>query len=321
LVKRLKSKKGIGTALGSIFFIIIAVTSIAAIVTISSYETRYQEVKETMVKWNSDHLSENLEIKDALPSSNPNYDYYLLINNIGGVTVNIARIYVHDVNASTFEIFDLETGIGTGFANSTINTGKSHHKLMINATALDNNHIYEFTLATDRGRQFSYIKEPPEEEGDYTEIYPIVIVADHYNFQYTAGTMTEFEQAYVKLKGTDRTLYRVKLNNTTNKRIYFWDNCTMLQMQGAVGQVVERYIVSDTSTSNPDNLVTFSSQYMDPGNAIYVYFAATAPSGNIWQTEPNNKDYYVIGFLLCFIYEGETITRNISLPCLMQELE
>ena len=49
-------------------------------------------------------------------------------------------------------------------------------------------------------------------------------------------------------------------------------------------------------------------------------FAATIEGGNEWQDKSDKEDYYLIGFLISFVYEGETITRTISLPNLIQEL-
>jgi hypothetical protein len=97
----------------------------------------------------------------------------------------------------------------------------------------------------------------------------------------------------------------------------------MLQIQGAVGAITIRYVVSNltqppTKNKNP---IPFTSQTLNPYSSQYLYFGATTPAGNQWQKEPSVQGYYLVGFLLYFRYQGESEIRNISLPPLTQELK
>jgi hypothetical protein len=97
----------------------------------------------------------------------------------------------------------------------------------------------------------------------------------------------------------------------------------MLQIQGAVGAITVRYIVSNQSTPYPPpdgNLIKFTTQIIEPGSSQYVYFAATTPGGSQWQSEPDKEGYYLVGFLIWFRYNGESEDRVISLPSIIQEL-
>jgi hypothetical protein len=65
----------------------------------------------------------------------------------------------------------------------------------------------------------------------------------------------------------------------------------------------------------------FSSQVIEPGAAQYVYFAGDSISNPGWAVEPDKKELYQIGFLMFFIYEGETEVRSVGLPVLPQQLQ
>ncbi|KON28136.1 hypothetical protein AC481_02535, partial [miscellaneous Crenarchaeota group archaeon SMTZ-80] len=114
-------------------------------------------------------------------------------------------------------------------------------------------------------------------------------------------------------------LYRILVNNTTDRRVYLHENCTMLQMVGKVGQANPRYIVSNQSTSTPDNIIAFSNQSIPPKAERYLYFTASTPGGTDYRAE-FSQAYYLIGFLFRFTYEGESELRYISLPVVPQEL-
>ncbi|MCW3974808.1 MAG: hypothetical protein NWE86_01005, partial [Candidatus Bathyarchaeota archaeon] len=292
-------------------------------------QTRYLNVREDMIEWDIDRFSENLNItRIEQPSSYSNYTYDILVKNEGGVLINVERIYVFDNETQEMEVLDKQVNSSVKGYNGTsgvIIQGEGNHPVFINASAELNSTPYEryrIVLCTERGRQFSYIYPPTpfETNSSYYGEYPLVISDDYDNFQYTAGLMTEFESAFVKPRGTDRTLYRLLLNNTTDKRIYLWENTTMLQMQGAVGAITEKFIVSSNSSSNPDNLVAYSNQSIEARSEGYIYFAAATVGGNTWQTESDKKDYHIVGWILWFKYEGETEIKNVSLFSIIQKL-
>ena len=62
------------------------------------------------------------------------------------------------------------------------------------------------------------------------------------------------------------------------------------------------------------------SQTMDPGDSQYVYFGALDVGRNVWGLEANKKEHYIVGILICFKYEGETLVRNLPIPPIIQEL-
>jgi hypothetical protein len=176
--RSIKSRKGIGTAIGTAFFIIIVLMSIVAFWTISGYEIATQNVRQTMTKWDVERISENLNVRNVSQPvskmSGQKYDVNIIVDNNGGVTVNIARIYVLDQNNNDLNVSGPMNLSATqprfGFNQSTINTGEVSHIIPVSVTpnlasALSASHKCRIILTTDRGRQFSYTYPPPNSGG------------------------------------------------------------------------------------------------------------------------------------------------------------
>jgi hypothetical protein len=258
------------------------------------------------------------------------------IQNIGAVTAHLVSLWLSAYNGEGEPIWQRQYEINIWISPGEVRTdfGQDLYtyilvkpgqagEIQASIELPNRGWMYNIKVVTERGNAAIYQLTPviPSPVGAGGGGYPIVIVADHYNFQYAAGIMTRFESAYRKPAKTDNTLYRILLNNTTNKRIILHKNCTMLHMAGKVGQAELRYIVSDQNALRlpPSKLIPFTSQVIDPGRAEYVYFAASTPGGDAWKDEPGQA-YWIVGFIITFQYEGEAEIRNISLPSIPQEL-
>jgi len=112
--KHVYSKKGVGTALGAVFFIGIVLLSLTALITISSYQMKYLQTKDKMIEWDIKRMSENIAIVNLIqPSKKPGYTFDLIVNNTGGVLVKIVRIYIYDNKYwITYHIFDEQKAPG-----------------------------------------------------------------------------------------------------------------------------------------------------------------------------------------------------------------
>ena len=315
---------------------------------IGAFQARYQAVTDKMNVWDTERISENLNIRDVsrivevLKSGVKWYNLTIFVDNNGGVTVNIARIYVLDQDLNKLYTIDpnaltaIPPTLGFLSRNSTINTGEVSRLILVSepeitqgtpgalASALKASHKCRIILATDRGRQFSY--SYPSSSGSGGGGYAIIIDDASENFQYAAGNMMAFQSATVKVKGTDHTLYRVKIRNTTDKLILLTNKCEMLHMTGAQGQATPRWIVSPANlnrlpTGNIplDGLTVFSTQSIASGASEYIYLAASAVGGTTFLSEPGQGDY-LVSFILYFKYDGETEERNIPMPAMPQEL-
>jgi hypothetical protein len=320
------SKKGISTAIGSVFLTILIIMTISATLAIEAHHNDYYKVRDEVFEQVIKNESESLDITDIVnPSNDSDYTFDIELNNEGGVLTEVVRIYIYDNdNKLLFGLYDRQNATGgIGFTGGYLLPGDGGHIIKINATdSLDNSTSYRYTITvcTERGNQFNY-DYPKPWETPTGEGYPLVIVSSDDNFQFTYSGDFEFKSAHVKAKGTTKTLYRVLINNTTDETIYLQENCTMLQLQGAVGEITERFIVQDNSSSEEAKPETFVNQTLDPGSMNYLYFGASTVGGDIWQNEPNKTGYYIISFILWYRYEGESDIRTIGTFAIVQELK
>ncbi|MCX6659144.1 MAG: hypothetical protein NTX81_02000 [Candidatus Bathyarchaeota archaeon] len=175
--RSLRSRKGLSTAVGTAFYIIVVLISLSSMWAIGAFQARYQAVTDKMNVWDTERISENLNIRSVSQPvskmSGQKYDINIVVDNNGGVTVNIARIYVLDQNNNKLNVSDPMNLSATqprfGFNHSTINTGEVSHVIPVSVTpnlasALSTSppHECRIILTTDRGRQFSYNYPPPE---------------------------------------------------------------------------------------------------------------------------------------------------------------
>jgi|GEM_PF-6943007 len=164
--KHVYSKKGVGTALGAVFFIGIVLLSLTALITISSYQMKYLQTRDKMIEWDIKRMSENIAIVNLIqPSKKPGYTFDLIVNNTGGVLVKIVRIYIYDNKYNNLSIFDKQISGGNGFINGEIMPGEGNHTINIkaqNPLADDSPYRYRIIACTERGRQFSFSYPKPE---------------------------------------------------------------------------------------------------------------------------------------------------------------
>lgn len=325
----LSSRKGVGTALGSAFFIIIVALSLSALFTMSIYEAGYQEVRDQMTEQDIDRMSEELSIRNVEDSIMANYSFDMLIDNIGGAYVNTARIYVYDqTNKTNFFVCDAQNGTGAGFINGTINLGEVGHRISVDGTDLYATHKYRIVLATDRGRQFSYSYPPTPYggEGDSGKGYALIIADVTGNFQYqdTRFAYHVWKNAWMKIKSPVDThpLFRVLINNTTEKDIVLQNGSYMLTLGKSDGSQANlvRYIVSKSTDVDHPAPTPFDSQIIPAGSSDYVWFAmGEMQLAGQWIGD-SSTGYFHTSFTLCYNYLGETEERILSLPACAQKI-
>jgi hypothetical protein len=135
-----RSRKGIGSAIGTAFFIGIVIASIIVAMLISAYQTRYLNTREDMVAWDIERASEDLNItRIDQPSEDSNYRFDIIVANHGGVLMKIARVYVYDEdNGTLWGIFDKQTAPADAGLNGTsceIIQGIGGHAIKVNHQA------------------------------------------------------------------------------------------------------------------------------------------------------------------------------------------
>jgi len=264
----------------------------------------------------------------------------IAVSNVGGVTAHLVQMWITKFKSiGNYDPvwqtqYAIDTYISPGETIPNYGSSGKFIKIIVTTTvtttvlnsltSFDSSSHYIVKIVTARGN--AAISEYPQTF--YSTIfssggtgYPLVIEDGNGNFQYSAGVVDKYRSAYVKPKGTDQTIYRLKIRNTTNKTIVLEADTSMIQLQSDVqlGQTALRYVVSNSST-NSGGLVNFGSQTINPGAEQYLYFAAISPGGTDWYKETQNKGDTLVGFMMWFHYYGETYRRTIGLPALYQRI-
>ena len=342
-----RSRKGLSTAVGTAFFIIVVMISLSSMWAIGAFQARYQEVTDKMNAWDTQRISENLNIRKVDPPAEVSnvaqtvywYNFTIYVDNNGGVTVNIARIYVLDQDNNELYIVDPNALSATppplGFLsrNSTINTGEVSRVIRVSepeisrgnpgllATALLN-YKCRIILTTDRGRQFSY-SYPAPSSGAGGGGYAIVVSDNTYNFRYmdTKYSDAQWSNAWIKISSASNwnPLYKVLLNNTTTKTVVVQNGSYMLQI-GQSANVV-RFIVSSSSDIHNSHPTPFVTQTIPAKSSAWLFFAASlpVPQHGDWVGDPG-QSYLHTSFTICFNYQGDPENRILSLPAMGQRI-
>jgi len=321
------SRKGVGTALGAVFFITLAIMSITAMWAISFYEARYQRVREEMNDFDVQRISENLNVKAVENSTHAGYAYDIVEDNLGGVTVNVARIYVYDQNTSALKIYDPQTELGYGFTNGTIAPGEANHRIPVKGEPLNETHEYRIILATDRGRQFSVTKTPVRERGapmaGKGEATLLVVTFNLESFQYKDIKHDIWTSAWSKPRSMEKEhpLYRVNITNTGSKDIELKASSIMEQIKVGEGETSsERYICSEKTDVHNNNPTPFVYQRIPAYSWRYVYFAGKDIDMSKWVDDPAPSAYHV-SFVIYFNYVGENDIFIIYVTDIIQEIK
>jgi hypothetical protein len=291
---------------------------------------RYNQVANERTESNADMLAEKFIILDG--QRNDDGALNLTVLNYGSELAQIVDVWITQKNENGSFQKLYQTSYWINPAETVYEFGE--HNVTELPNGLDLNCInltqpvapninYTIKLVSSRGNAASYmiLYTSPDDGGGGGGFYSLTIADAHDNFQYAKEDNMTFQGAYVKPRSTSKTLYRLLLNNTTEKRIFFHNNCSMLQKLYAGGADQHRYIVSNLSDTSNSDPTEFSSQVIEPGIAQYIYFAGDATTTPSWQPEPVQKGYYQIGFLIFFTYEGETEVRSLGLPVISQELQ
>jgi len=259
-------RKGIGTVLGAVYFIMIVITIFNVIMWEANQYSAYQQTVSLMNQDDQDRMSEGLEFPYPVieyPINETGSIYDLLVRNTGSISVSVARIYVYKMFSNQMWILEKDINFTNGF----INSGEINHKIRVVSShdmrpsdpSVPNFIIY---LATERGRTFStyYPKTvseypPPGVNVGWIDIGPLRFIYDYRSLNYTTNTMSTPAPAWIlkPYTGTTPLLFSVKVINLSNvsdiwlKR-YCVFNCIELSWSGASGKTASFFIVDKLST-------------------------------------------------------------------------
>ncbi|MEM2228323.1 MAG: hypothetical protein QXR82_05945 [Candidatus Bathyarchaeia archaeon] len=331
--KSIHSRKGVGTALGAVFYIGLVIFSLATLILISSYQMKYLQARDEMFEWDIKRMSENLNIISInQPSNRLGYTFDIIVNNTGGVLVKIARIYIYDNNEDKlWGIFDKQKTPGeNGFINGEIIPGEGNHVISVKAQkALANEPVYRYRIivATERGRQFSFSyplpKLPPPSPPTTGEFSVLVVTFNLESFQYKDLDHVKWQPAWSKLRSFDKQhpLYRVNITNTGDKDIELQAQSWMGQQKVTTGEIKAiRYICSNKTEIWNRTPTPFDKLIIPAHSWRYVWFAGRDIKQSDWVNDPE-PDIYHVSFIIYFNYVGEQGTFIMYVTDIVQEIQ
>jgi len=341
---RFLGRRAVSGAISGMFVVLIFVAAVSALLAYNTSLDRYNQAVSERNRMEWERLNEKITIPYAERLSDGTLN--ATIQNIGAVTAHLVGLwlssYDNDREPKWQQQYSLDIWISPGETKTNFGQNTPYYKYtLIKPNQVSeppfielqsSGWIYTIKIVTERGNTAVYHLIPPPPVGAVGGGggYPLIIVADHYNFQYMDKKTADksFKSAYIKKSSSenDHPLYRILLNNTTNMKIILYKNSTMLQIgYGGGSNVIVRYIVSNLTNIQNNTPTKFSSQTINPGGSQYVYFATQDIENPSWVGDPtgggSSSPYYMVGFLIVFRYEGESEVRSISLPALIQKLE
>jgi len=216
------------TIFGALFFVILILMGFNLMLWNFAQFDAYNRVITTM------GLSDQQRSAEALTFNPPGImntgsPFNFTVNNIGGVTSTIARIYVQNLaplnvgspcQGATGCIADPNGS--TTFNNPNIKNGESFHLVKVTGIAIDNSG-YRIIVATTRGNQFSFYFPWPSNLGGgsnsnstNTAHGALDVKFDLNSFNFTRGTQTVPQQGWTVPYSTNVIWWVKVVNNAVN---------------------------------------------------------------------------------------------------------
>ena len=304
----IRAKKGMSTVFGGLFFIILILMGFNLLVWGFIQYDNYNTSLRQMGQNDALASSENLVPTNPGAQNFSSTGFNVPVNNLGGTTVSIARIYITNVsptgstNCTTGPcLVDPAPGTsnctGNGncfFTNGNVAAGEINHLIhvtmptAISGQSLNDGSAWRVILASTRGRLFSFFYPWPitpvnvgNPGGNFvTNIGPLSIYFDFKSFNFTQGAQTSSQSAFC-MPSSSTVVVWVKLANTATDSGVTLAGSTMMQMQpysaNGFGQFVRTWIVSPTSV-NPASITPYN-QVTNP------YFLPAAPANGAAPTQ------------------------------------
>jgi hypothetical protein len=297
----IRAKRGMSTIFGGLFFIILMLMAFNLM--LWSF-IQYDNYNSTLFKMSqNDQLasSENLVPFNPGAQNFTSYGFNIPVNNLGGTTVSIARIYITNISPTggtqcttsgaslgpcLIDSPATQNCAGNGncyFSNGNIAAGEINHLIHVTGLRIDDGSGYRVILSSTRGRLYSFFFPWPvtpvnigNGQGQFvTNIGPLSIYFDFKSFNFTTGAQTQSNSAFCMPAGVTSVLW-VKLANTATDSGVTLLGPTMMELQpysaNGFGQFVRTWIVSPTSV-NPNSITAYNS------NTNPYFLPAAGPNG------------------------------------------
>lgn len=286
-----RAKKGMSTVFGGLFFVILILMGFNLMLWGFIQYDNYNTNLRLMNQNDQMAAAENLVPTNPGAQNFTSNGFNIPVNNLGGTTVSIARIYITNVSPTGSTnclnnpcIIDPSPGTsnctGNGvcfFTNGNIAAGEINHLIhvtmptSISGQTVNDGSAYKFILTSTRGRLFSFfypwpinpvtITGPPG--GNFvTNIGPLSIYFDFKSFNFTMNSQTVSQTAFCVPSASTPLLFWVKIANSATDSSVILKDTTIMQLQAygvnGFGQFVTIFVVNQTSV-NPSSLIPYNN--------------------------------------------------------------
>ena len=343
-----RSRKGMATIMGGLFFIILVLLSFNVMLWTYTQQDAYNTVNASMSDRDQQALSEKLvPLKPGAQNVTSSF-FNIPVNNAGSTTVTIVRIYVTGVSgasqctgANAPCIVDPSPASGASFLNANVPAGATHRLIPVNGLNINDGGTYKLVIATSRGRAygFSYpwgssqivINNANQKT---LNIGPIQVYIDFNSFNFTRGTQTQSQPAWIMPSKTQIILW-VKIANVAPDPVTIAVQSGVLleQYTGSNAGNTALFIVNSNSvcpnpTGSPPScqgITAFTpitlpgATAAGPSPPVILKFSATVQGGTTAQSLSQDGTY--LAFMGMFYYlngqfQGETVPFIASNLCI-----
>jgi len=237
-----RSKKGMSTIFGALFFVILILMGFNVMLWGFVQLDAYNSVITKMSQRDQQAISENIVPTNSTCDSTCKLGsgtLFVWVNNLGGSSVSIASVYLYNVNGTGIcQPTPCVASPASGSGN--IPVGSVNFPIKVQGIAIGS-YSYHIVLASSRGRLFSLyypwrfnsltVNQLGGGGGNFvTTIGPLAVYFDFKSFNYTQGTQTVSQSAFCLPNATPVVLY-IRLANTATD-----GNVTLLSRTGIEAQ-------------------------------------------------------------------------------------
>lgn len=274
-----RDRRGISTILGAILFVMVVLLAFDTMLRqVKQYDTYYETVK-MMTQSDLERLSERLEFRYPAVVLIGSNEYNFLVDNTGGVDVNVTRIYIYDESQGNLTILTSSSNPYEIFRNGYVASAKSNHAIYVKTTVnlVGSGKVFRLKLATERGRIFS-------------TLYPMTpLVGVSYTFAHDAMTLQSsvnnvtWVTAKVAVGDAKSAMYRINMTNYGSQSVKIGQSPnSMLFIFDAKNNQISKGLYS-AKINGVWHVVTSSGIGIPAGATVTLLFsvAVNQPTGNV----------------------------------------
>src|SRR5438445_1255817 len=286
----LRAKKGMSTVFGGLFFVILILMGFNLMLWSFIQYDAYNTTLRSMNQNDQLAISENLVPANPGAQNFTSVSFNIPVNNLGGTTVSIARIYITNISPTGSLYLDctgspciIDPNPGTAnctgngicfFTNGNIAAGEINHLIHVtmptslSGTTLNDGSGYKVILSSTRGRLFSFFYPWPvtisttnTPGGNFvSNIGPLSIYFDYKSFNFTQGAQTTSQSAFCVPSGTPLVFWVRIANNAMDSSVIL-KSTSVVEFKGygltGAGLVVDDFIDNQT-TVNPNGVIAYN---------------------------------------------------------------